>query len=609
MSESVMKMLNSTNEQEFIKASELLIKYADNILSDPSNMKYRKIKSSNENVKTIISKIPGGIECFHEMGFLLENDFYVLPKETPLTKLEMIKEDLKKRNDQIKQTKLPKNEPTVKNLKINPNINLLSTSERVFYERIVRQFDHMFVYEDPHLLQKARNMMNYEKLKDNSKLKIEKAKLDPSYLEEIMLIELLDWFKNDFFKWMNKPECSICKQTTILFNNPAPTFEELSFGAQRVENYKCQTCGQFIRFPRYNDPGKLLETREGRCGEWANCFVLCCRALSFDTRYILDVGDHVWAEVFSSRQQRWMHCDPCENVCDKPLLYEKGWGKKLTYVLAFSLNDLQDVTWRYTSDHKDLLSRRRECREDWLVGVINQLRKRRFTSLNLPASTQNNLFKRTTLELVELMTEAKGSSENFSGRTTGSMEWRRMRGEMGSSSTFQPVIISPNQSELNKNCIKISYCCSKDSYSRSDGEVLNGWESLLNIEENMIRKEERDWKKSYLCRRAGSEMGRIGWKMELEECGKRVHGGQVFVDSQCFENGQVEWKLTNDSGVIINIHQGLNTDISAISGSKSVQLTATLSKGKGENDWQHVQLFRQDLNSDESLLKLEFLLK
>ena len=76
------------------------------------------------------------------------------------------------------------------------------------------------------------------------------------------------------------------------------------------------------------------ETRRGRCGEHANCKALILRSLGFEVRHVTDWTDHVWVEIYLDSQQRWT---PEGN--DKFLELE-GYGKKLTYIVAVSIDEV-----------------------------------------------------------------------------------------------------------------------------------------------------------------------------------------------------------------------------------------------------------------------------
>ena len=53
--------------------------------------------------------------------------------------------------------------------------------------------------------------------------------------------------------------------------------------------------------------------------------------------------------------------DSCEGKIDAPSMYEKGWGKKLSYILGFTIDSVTDVTKRYTRvfNSSEFLNRRR----------------------------------------------------------------------------------------------------------------------------------------------------------------------------------------------------------------------------------------------------------
>lgn len=243
--------------------------------------------------------------------------------------------------------------------------------------------------------------------------------------------ELLKWFKNSFFSWTNQPKCSKCGGGTEAIGAAAPSPDERRYLAGHVELYRC-ACGTITRFPRYNHVEKLLETRTGRCGEWVQAFVLFCRALGFDTRTAMDWTDHVWAEIFIPSLNRWCHADPCEAAWDVPMMYEGGWGKKLTYVVSSNVFETVDVTRRYTAKWPEVLQRRVEVPEEWLKRMLHQLNTQIQFQMMLPEHLARDHESRRMTETQQLQQMHPQEHDNaLQPRQSGSLEWRTQRGEMG----------------------------------------------------------------------------------------------------------------------------------------------------------------------------------
>lgn len=166
---------------------------------------------------------------------------------------------------------------------------------------------------------------------DNSEEEGKKNSTTKRLTETRALLDgLLSWFKHDFFEWVDSPSCERCdligaaaaaggssdgsgsssgrekkfkekgqRSEKKCVGAAPPTPLEHSLGCGRVELWQCCGCndngGSPLRFPRHNDvPTLLLETRGGRCGEFANAFTVVCNGAGLVARLVLDFSDHVW---------------------------------------------------------------------------------------------------------------------------------------------------------------------------------------------------------------------------------------------------------------------------------------------------------------------------
>eukprot|EP00164_Ancoracysta_twista_P002804 GFYU01003729.1.p1 GENE.GFYU01003729.1~~GFYU01003729.1.p1 ORF type:complete len:1078 (-),score=216.65 GFYU01003729.1:197-3391(-) len=293
--------------------------------------------------------------------------------------------------------------------------------------RMVMGCQQVFQYENPEAQAKARAVIPVSTLIDRAG-----QGGDGSVRRDQVLKELLYWFKNEFFSWVNNLPCECCGSTdTKAAGGTEPNEEERQHLAGIVELHACNACGWSTRFPRYNSAAKLLETKRGRCGEWAQAFTLCCRSLGYEARLCEDWTDHIWTECWSEEKQKWLHLDSCEQAFDEPLMYESGWGKSLNYIVSFSSEEVIDVTKRYTRKWGEVMTRRTMCSEGWLQQVVQVLDTR--IRQSRPQYRQEQLAGRREEELRQFAQDHPVSAGENMPRQSGSLEWRTQRGEMGDS--------------------------------------------------------------------------------------------------------------------------------------------------------------------------------
>jgi len=95
--------LIKSDKESFIAAASILIKFATNVLNQPAEPKFRKIRLGNKQVMEKLLPVSGGMECLFAMGFeeSEDRDFLCLPQTCDLSVIRDICSEIEREHDRV----------------------------------------------------------------------------------------------------------------------------------------------------------------------------------------------------------------------------------------------------------------------------------------------------------------------------------------------------------------------------------------------------------------------------------------------------------------------------------------------------------------------------
>lgn len=70
--------------------------------------------------------------------------------------------------------------------------------------------------------------------------------------------------------------------------------------------------------------------------------------------------------------------------------------------------------------------------------------------------------------------------------------------------------------------------------------MTKSWQSCVYRWQNILRKEERDWKMVYLARAEDTDTAEIEWKFDFSDRKLKIKDFQFKFDTKTYENGQID---------------------------------------------------------------------